>query len=1088
MFRAFQSASAVERMTAARRFMDELPENTEAVVVGGSRTSADDFVRELAYRRGATVGLHRFSLVQFAVQIGRVEIARRGLAPLTGTGAMALAVRCVFEVRKARGFKFFGPVGDKPGFAAALANTIHELRASGVEPGALAVQGDRGADVGALLTEYVRQLQEGRLADMIDVFEIATEQVESGAAALSRHPVLLLDTPVTSKAERTFMAALGAKSRAVFATVIDGDTRTWSALAQIAKDCATSPAKISTSLDRLQHYLFGSTPDASYPEDGKVQFFSAPGEGRECVEIARRIQEAGRGGVRFDEIAIALRSPQSYAPLLEAALERAGISACFARGARRPDPSGRALIALLLCAEEGLSAKRFAEYLSLGQVPDPEENGEPPQPKDEWVAAQDDMLSDEAGAAEALAPPEPPSEQTDERAPSVAGAIRAPWKWEELLVEAAVVGGRERWKRRLKGLEAEIARKVEAIKLDEPDSPRIARFERERTNLGHLRRFALPILDELARAPQQASWGEWLTLLQRLATMVLRSPEHVLAVLAELRPISNAGPVTLSEVREALSDRLMQLPVEPPRSRYGRVFIGTPEQLRGRAFKIVFVPGLAERIFPQKLREDPLLLDGDRQRLRDADPALATIADRAAEERLRLRIIAGAAAEQVFFSYPRVEVALARPRVPSFYALDVRRTTLGALPNVERFERDAARNSGAELAWMAPDQPHDAIDDIEYDLAVLRPLLKADPKSARGGARYLMELSPELGRSLRTRWQRWHKAWSSADGLCAASDLTREQLAKYRLAARPYSPTSLQAYAACPFRFFLYGIHKLTPREESVPLEVLDPLTRGQLYHAIVAGFLRTALAGKMLPITTANLAEAHAMVEKILTATAEEYHEQYAPAIERVWQDEVELLRADLRGWVTQMSERSDGYLPELIEFAFGLLPAAGRDPASALQHASLPRGFLMHGVIDLVEKNGAGEIRITDHKTGKNRTEDSMVVGGGEVLQPVLYSLSIEDLRKIGVKEARLSYCTAAGGYTERMVVMDEFSRQSAIHVLRTIDGAIAGGFLPAAPKEKGCMWCDFVQVCGPHEELRAGRKDQGALEALVNLRGMR
>src|SRR6478752_3810429 len=40
----------------------------------------------------------------------------------------------------------------------------------------------------------------------------------------------------------------------------------------------------------------------------------------------------------------------------------------FARGAVRPDPAGRAFCVLLRCAAEGLSAQRFAEYLSLGQV------------------------------------------------------------------------------------------------------------------------------------------------------------------------------------------------------------------------------------------------------------------------------------------------------------------------------------------------------------------------------------------------------------------------------------------------------------------------------------------------------------------------------------------------------------------------------------------------------------------------------------------------------------------------------------------------------------------------------------------------
>jgi len=113
-----------------------------------------------------------------------------------------------------------------------------------------------------------------------------------------------------------------------------------------------------------------------------------------------------------------------------------------------------------------------------------------------------------------------------------------------------------------------------------------------------------------------------------------------------------------------------------------------------------------------------------------------------------------------------------------------------------------------------------------------------------------MELSPELGRSLRSRWQRWQKGWSASDGLCVASDPTKEQLAKYRLTARAYSPTSLQSYAACPFRFLLSAIHKPSLREESVPLEMLDPLTRGQLYHAVVAKFLLKAVTHKMLPIS----------------------------------------------------------------------------------------------------------------------------------------------------------------------------------------------------------------------------------------------
>ena len=99
---------------------------------------------------------------------------------------------------------------------------------------------------------------------------------------------------------------------------------------------------------------------------------------------------------------------------------------------------------------------------------------------------------------------------------------------------------------------------------------------------------------------------------------VIRQPLVVQRVLAELRPMAAVGPVSLREVREVLSDRLRTVAVEPPPSRYGRVFVGTADEARGRVFRIVFVPGLAERVFPQKLREDPLLADAVRREVSGA--------------------------------------------------------------------------------------------------------------------------------------------------------------------------------------------------------------------------------------------------------------------------------------------------------------------------------------------------------------------------------------------------------------------------------------------------------------------------------------
>ena len=197
----------------------------------------------------------------------------------------------------------------------------------------------------------------------------------------------------------------------------------------------------------------------------------------------------------------------------------------------------------------------------------------------------------------------------------VAGTLRAPWKWESLLVESAVIGGSDRWARRLNGLAAQYDLKIRELTSDEPDSPRIPRLERERQNLVHLRGFALPLIEEMSAWPKQAPWGDWIQRLEEFAPQVLRRPEFVLRVLADLHPMAAVGPVSLTEVRDVLADRLAALEVEPPAHRYGRVLVCSPDQVRGRAVRVGFVPGLAERLFPQKLREDPLLLDDLRREI-----------------------------------------------------------------------------------------------------------------------------------------------------------------------------------------------------------------------------------------------------------------------------------------------------------------------------------------------------------------------------------------------------------------------------------------------------------------------------------------
>jgi len=160
--------------------------------------------------------------------------------------------------------------------------------------------------------------------------------------------------------------------------------------------------------------------------------------------------------------------------------------------------------------------------------------------------------------------------------------------------------------------------------------------------------------------------------------------------------------------------------------------------------------------------------------------------------------------------------------------------------------------------------------------------------------------------------------------------------------------------------------------------------------------------------------------------------------------------------------------------------------DARSIREEVTLEGGWRVRGIVDLVERRrDASDLRVTDHKTGMARTAAGVVVGKGEALQPVLYALAVEQILGQPVTESRLSYCTRAGGFSERVVPMTEPARRRGLEVLELIDRAVGRGFLPPAPRAKACAVCDFRPVCGPLEEQRIGHKDAKALGDLSLLR---
>ena len=1010
------SARNNEILDRAAGFLRRHFARTEVIVAAPTREAADDLVRSIA--ETALVGIHRTTVHYLAAAIAQRELYSRGYAPLSNLAHEALAARVIQQAQ----LTYFAPVAGFPGFPRALARTLRDLRLGRVGPH------DLDSDLANLLELYESELSTRLLADQEMRFSTATAIAADAANPFCGLPLLLLDVPLESRAAREFVATLVSKSPDVLVVAQSAVAGEWEELLGVA--ATEIPTETASGLEAAQDHLFSRDIIPSRLPDPTCSIFSAPGPALEAVEIARTLRDAARDGMPFDCMAILMRKPAHYQQVIEEALRRARIPAFFTRGTRRPDASGRAFLALLHCAREGFPASRFAEYLSLGQVPERED-----------------------------------------------GEVRAPAGWERLIVDASVIGGTERWQRRLNGLEAELRARYES-QPDSDDESR-ARLRRELERLAELKSFALPLVDRLAALPQRARWTEWLRLLPDLASATLRRPDAVLELFEEMQILADSSePVDLDTIIRTLEEHLRFLRETPEDTRYGRVFVGGIEEARAMRFRLVCIPGLNEGDFPRLISGDPLLAD-ERKR------ALGLSVEDETREQLLLRTALACASERVVASYSEVDLLSGRKRVLSLYAAELMKAARGSDLDIKRLEEEAGAAHQSRAGWPAPKNPLDAIDDAEFDLAQLR-------DAAKGAGAYLTKVNPHLVRSLRARGRRWRERWYAEDGLVGLDIDALKILEEHRLGQRAYSTSALQQFAICPYRFALRAIHGLQPAEQPSAIQRMQPAIRGSIYHETQFDFLREMRDRGLLPADPAHLDEMFQSLDSSLDRIAASYAEKLAPAIPYIWNSEVESNRADLRGWLKKMAETQSDWTPFAFELSFGLAPderhEARYDGGSCPDPVKVLEQFQLRGSIDMVERHRTGILRVVDHKTGSAPTPAPQCVGHGEVLQPVLYAVAAEQALGEKVLTGRLHYATLRSNYREIDIVVNDFTRSVAQKALGIIDEHLRQGFLPAAPRAKACATCDYTVVCGPYEEERSARKSKPELKSLRELRAMK
>src|SRR3954469_12669651 len=154
MIRLIESSSAQLRLQEARAFVERHAADGDVLLVGASRGSVDDLARSIAARKGATIGIHRFSLTQLAARLAAPVLAAQGLAPVTALASEAVAARAGFEAQRDSALRYFAPVAKTPGFPRALARTLQELRLAHVTDDRLGALPLGGPDLAVLLEHF----------------------------------------------------------------------------------------------------------------------------------------------------------------------------------------------------------------------------------------------------------------------------------------------------------------------------------------------------------------------------------------------------------------------------------------------------------------------------------------------------------------------------------------------------------------------------------------------------------------------------------------------------------------------------------------------------------------------------------------------------------------------------------------------------------------------------------------------------------------------------------------------------------------------------------------------------------------------
>ena len=404
---------------------------------------------------------------------------------------------------------------------------------------------------------------------------------------------------------------------------------------------------------------------------------------------------------------------------------------------------------------------------------------------------------------------------------------------------------------------------------------------------------------------------------------------------------------------------------------------------RGHAFRTVFLLGMNDQVFPRVVREDAFLRDRDRRVLAES---LGYKIDEKMhgfdEETLLFALLRHSARDRVYLVYQRADHT-GRPLLPSSLLTE----WMGDGPGCSESElsvplRVAER---ARIAYFSPGE------ETRQETR-LRHLLQ-------GRLIQTASLEPSLwwtlfrhGLHAVSALERTSTGAGSFDGIMAVEGAHWQDLL-----SRGLSPTALERYAQCPFRYWMEQVLRTRNVREPLSRDIPNRVW-GELGHGILRRVYQD-LIDHGWPISPMEPVHLSSLIASTIEQVSEEYAAHYGKGYVVLW----ERMKMQLATVVFAMIEHDQQeYADQAMAPVDCEVEAEGEIPGEAPGGSSLLK---IHGRVDRVDQQSDGSrIRIVDYKFSgglTTRTDAPDLVGEalqGRRLQPPLYSL-MSSLRLPGV-----------------------------------------------------------------------------------------